>query len=152
MKTSNIKFSPVDIEARKKLSFKAGDTVSVRSKILDEESEKKKDAKKGNSKKNEVGKFRLQVFEGIVLARKHGGEMGATFTVRKVASGVGVERIFPLYSPMIDKIEITKKSRVRRSKLYYIRAKAVKDVRSKMRSVTSQIEAEEEKAEEKTAE
>jgi len=147
MKTSNIKFSPVDIEARKKLSFKAGDTVSVRSKILDEESEKKKDAKKGNSKKNEVGKFRLQVFEGIVLARKHGGEMGATFTVRKVASGVGVERIFPLYSPMIDKIEITKKSRVRRSKLYYIRAKAVKDVRKKMRSITNQEEeAIEEKA------
>lgn len=116
---SSIKFSPVDIEARKKMQFKAGDTISVWSKIQDEK-----------------GKFRLQAFEGTVLARKHGREIGATFTVRKIASGVGVERIFPLYSPMIDKIEVTKKSRARRSKLYYIRHKAVKDVRSKMRSVT----------------
>jgi large subunit ribosomal protein L19 len=115
----NIKLSTVDIEARKKLPFKAGDTISVWSKIQDEK-----------------GKFRTQAFEGTVLARKHGGEAGATFTVRKVTSGVGVERIFPLYSPMIDKIEITKKSRARRSKLYYIRTKAVKDVRRKMRSTT----------------
>ena len=120
VKTSNIKFSPVDMEARKKLSFKAGDTVSVWSKILDEK-----------------GKFRTQAFEGTVLTRKHGTEIGATFTVRKIASGVGVERIFPLYSPMVDKIEITKKSRARRAKLYYIRTKAVKDVRRKMRSVAS---------------
>ena len=120
MKAVNIKFSPVDIEARKKLDFKAGDTINVWSKIPEEK-----------------GKFRLQAFEGIVLARKHGTEPGATFTVRKVASGVGVERIFPLYSPMVDKIEVTKKSRARRSKLYYIRTKAVKDVRKKMRSVTA---------------
>lgn len=124
-KINKIKFSPVDIEARKKLDFKAGDTVNVSSKILDEK-----------------GKYRLQAFEGIVLARKHGAEAGATFTVRKVASGVGVERIFPLYSPLVDKIEITKRSRARRSKLYYIRTKAVKDVRSKMRSVTNVEEAE----------
>jgi large subunit ribosomal protein L19 len=117
-KINAIKFSPVDIEERKKLNFKSGDTIKVSSKILDEK-----------------GKYRLQSFEGIVLARKHGTEPGATFTVRKVASGVGVERIFPLYSPMIGKIEITKRSRARRSKLYYIRTKAVKDVRSKMRSV-----------------
>ncbi len=124
-KITKIKFSPVDIEERKKLDFKAGDTVAVSSKIKDEK-----------------GKYRLQVFEGIILARKHGKETGATFTVRKVASGVGVERIFPLYSPMIDKIEITKKARARRSKLYYIRDKAVKDVRRKMRSVTSPAEEE----------
>ncbi len=123
-KINKIKFSPVDIEERKKLDFKAGDTVNVSSKILDEK-----------------GKSRFQSFEGIVLARKHGKEAGATFTVRKVASGVGVERIFPLYSPMIGKIEITKRSRARRSKLYYIRTKAVKDVRKKMRSVTNQEEA-----------
>jgi len=131
-KINKIKFSPVDIEERKKLDFKAGDTVSVSSKILDEK-----------------GKFRFQAFEGIVLARKHGYEAGATFTVRKIASGVGVERIFPLYSPMIGKIEITKKSHARRSKLYYIRAKAIKDVRKKMRSVANQEEANEaaEKAE-----
>jgi len=124
MKLGNVKLSPVDMEARKKLNFNAGDTVNVWSKILDEK-----------------GKSRLQAFEGIVLARKHGTEIGATFTVRKVASGVGVERIFPLYSPMVDKIEITKKSRARRSKLYYIRTKAVKDVRRKMRSVTPGAEA-----------
>jgi large subunit ribosomal protein L19 len=131
-KINKIKFSPVDIEERKKLDFKAGDTISVWSKILDEK-----------------GKYRLQAFEGIVLARKHGKEAGATFTVRKIASGVGVERIFPLYSPMVDKIEVTKKARARRSKLYYIRTKAVKDVRSKMRSVTNLEEEEEvvEKAE-----
>ncbi len=117
---SKIKFSPVDIEARKKMAFKAGDTISVWSKIPEEK-----------------GKFRLQAFEGTVLARKHGTEAGATFTVRKIASGVGVERIFPLYSPMIDKIEVVKKSRARRSKLYYIRTKAVKDVRKKMRSIVN---------------
>lgn len=151
-KTSNIKFSPVDMEARKKLDFKSGDTISVWSKILEEKIDKKKDAKKKDSKKAEANKFRLQAFEGIVLARKHGTETGATFTVRKIASGVGVERIFPLYSPTIDKIEITKKSRARRSKLYYIRNKAVKDVRSKMRSVTNQADVEEVETEAKLAE
>lgn len=122
---SKIKMTPVDTEARKKLDFKAGDTIRVWSKIPEEK-----------------GKFRLQAFEGIVLARKHGQELGGTFTVRRIASGVGVERIFPLYSPLIDKVEITKRSRARRSKLYYIRTKAVKDVRKKMRSVTAMNEDE----------
>jgi large subunit ribosomal protein L19 len=149
--TSNIKFSPVDMASRKALNFKAGDTINVWSKILEEKVEKKGEKKK-DAKKSEAAKFRLQAFEGIVLARKHGGEVGATFTVRKVASGVGVERIFPLYSPMIDKIEITKKARARRSKLYYIRTKAVKDVRSKMRSVTANLGEEETPAEEAKAE
>lgn len=121
---SKIKFSPVDIEARKAIDFSSGDTIRVWSKIQDEK-----------------GKFRLQAFEGIVLARKHGKESGATFTVRRVASGVGVERIFPLFSPMIDKIEVTKKSRARRSKLYYVRTKAVKDVRRKLRSAVLGAEA-----------
>lgn len=133
MKDFKIKFSPVDIEARKKLDFNAGDTVKVWSKIAEE-----KLSTKANKKTEKTIKFRLQAFEGIVLARKHGTEAGATFTVRKVASGVGVERIFPLFSPMVEKIEITKKARARRSKLYYIRTKAVKDVRRKMRSVTMQ--------------
>jgi len=127
MAITNIKFSPVDIDARKKLDFNSGDTVRVWSKIADE---------KGKNK------FRLQAFEGTVLARKHGTEAGATFTVRRVASGVGVERIFPLFSPMVDKIEVTKKSRARKSKLYYIRTKAVKDVRRKLRSTTYQAEEE----------
>ena len=126
MIVDKIKLSPVNIEERKALKFSAGDTIRVWSKVLDEK-----------------GKTRLQAFEGIVLARKHGTEIGATFTVRKVASSVGVERIFPLYSPNIDKIEITKKSRARKSKLYYIRTKAVKDVRRKLRSVTSMNEEEE---------
>jgi len=127
---SKIKFSPVDIEARKKLDFQSGDTIKVWSKIAEE-----KISTKANKKTEKTVKFRLQAFEGIVLARKHGTEAGATFTVRKVASGVGVERIFPLYSPAIDKIELIKKARARRSKLYYIRTKAKKDVRKKMRSV-----------------
>lgn len=114
-----------DLEARSKIDFHAGDTVRVWSKILDEK-----------------GKTRLQAFEGLVLARKHGTEIGATFTVRRVASGVGVERIFPLFSPNIDRIEITKKARARRSKLYYVRTKAVKDVRRKLRSVAHNEEDE----------
>ena len=83
--TSKIKFSPVDIEARKKLDFRAGDTVSVWSKIAEE-----KVSAKANKKTEKTVKFRLQAFEGMVLARKHGTESGATFTVRKIASGVGV--------------------------------------------------------------
>ena len=118
MKTA-IQFSTVDMEARKALPFKSGDTVRVWTKIADEKNK---------------GKFRLQAFEGMVLARKHGTTMGATFTVRKVASGVGVERVFPLYSPMIDSLEMVKIARARRSKLYYVRDKAVKEVRRKMKS------------------
>jgi large subunit ribosomal protein L19 len=124
-KIDKTKLTSVDVEERKKLDFNSGDTVRVWSKVLDEK-----------------GKIRLQAFEGIVLARKHGTEIGATFTIRKIASGVGVERIFPLYSPAIDKIEITKKSRARKSKLYYIRVKAVRDVRRKLRSVVSGNEEE----------
>lgn len=118
MKTS-ITLSPVDIEVRKKLDFSSGDTVRVWTKIFDDK---------------DKGKFRLQAFEGMVLARKHGTQSGATFIVRKVASGVGVERIFPLYSPMIDSIEVTKTATARRSKLYYVRDKAVKEIRRKMKS------------------
>jgi large subunit ribosomal protein L19 len=109
--------SPVDIEGRKKLDLRSGDTVRVWQKI------------------QEKGKTRLQAFEGLVLARKHGKEAGGTFTVRRVASGVGVEKIFPLYSPIIDKIDVTKRSKVRRSKLYHIRDKAAKEIRRQMRNV-----------------
>lgn len=115
---NKVKFSSVNLDARRKLEFRAGDTVRVWQKVL-EDAEKKK--------------YRLQAFEGLVLARKHGSEPSATFTVRKVASGVGVERIFPLYSPMIDKIELVKRSKVRRAKLYYVREKAIRDVRRKMK-------------------
>ncbi len=144
---SQIKLSPVDMEARKKLDFNAGDTVRVWSKISEE-----KASTKANKKTEKIIKFRMQAFEGIVLARKHGTEIGATFTVRRIASGVGVERIFPLFSPMVDKIEIIKKAHARRSKLYYIRTKAVKDVRRKLRSVTAQSDQETEVEEKKEAE
>lgn len=110
-------FSPVDVEARKKLDFVSGDTVRVWSKIEDK------------------GKYRLQAFEGLVLARKHGTGVSATFTVRKIASGVGVERVFPLYSPLVDKIEVTKKAKTRRAKLYYVREKAAKEIRRKMKRI-----------------
>jgi large subunit ribosomal protein L19 len=87
-----------------------------------------------NKLKDNAGKVRLQAFEGLVLARKHGNEVGATFTVRKVASGVGVERIFPLYSSNIDKIEIMRHAKTRKSKLYYVRDKAMRDVRRKLKA------------------
>ena len=66
-------------------------------------------------------KERVQVFEGVVIARKHGEEIGATITVRRVISGIGVEKTFPLHSPSVEKIEIVKRAKVRRAKLYYLR-------------------------------
>ena len=113
-----IKISPVDMEARKKLDLRPGDTVRVWQKIEEEK-----------------GKYRLQAFEGLVLARKHGTEAGATFTVRRVLSGIGVEKVFPLYSPMIDRIETVKRSRVRRAKLYYIRDKVAREARRQLRRI-----------------
>jgi large subunit ribosomal protein L19 len=71
----------------------------------------------------EGGKERTQVFEGIVIARKHGNEIGATITVRKEISGIGVEKIFPIHSPTIEKIEILRKGKRKRAKLYYLRKK-----------------------------
>ncbi len=115
MKTTII-LTPVDIESRKAIEFASGDVVRVWNKI-----------------KEADGKTRLQAFEGMVLARKHGTEIGATFTVRRVASGVGVERVFPLFSVMIDKIEVVRHSHTRRSKLYYVRDKALRDVRRKLK-------------------
>jgi large subunit ribosomal protein L19 len=123
-------FSPVQVEERQKLDLRSGDTVKVWQKI------------------QEKGKTRLQAFEGLVLARKHGAEAGATFTVRRVSSGVGVEKTFPLYSPMIDKIEVTKRSKVRQAKLYHIRDKAAKEIRRQMRNVRIAKEVKTEDAEE----
>lgn len=95
----------------------------------------------------EKGKTRLQAFEGLVIAVKHGKESGGTFTVRKVASGVGVEKIFPIYSPAIDKIEILRRSKVRRSKLYYIREKVAREISRKMRTMRALGKAPEEEEE-----
>ena len=82
----------------------------------------------------ESGKERVQPFEGLVIARKHGRGIEATITVRKVSDGIGIERIFPVHSPTIQKIDILRRSKVRRAKLYYIRDKAAKEARRKMRS------------------
>lgn len=95
--------------------FKSGDTVKVHVKVV------------------EGSRERIQVFEGIVI-RRRGGGLGETFTVRRVSYGVGVERTFPLHSPKIDKIEVLRRGRVRRARLYYLRelrgkAARIKDIR-----------------------
>ncbi len=127
-----ITISSINIEERKGLGLKAGDTVRVWQKITERIMEKDKVKEKS----------RLQAFEGLVLARKHGNEAGGTFTVRRVIDGIGVERIFPLFTPTIDKIEILKRAKVRRAKLYHIRHKAAKEVRREMRHERAEKKAE----------
>lgn len=99
-------------------SIKPGMTVRVHEKI------KEKNAKG-------VEKERIQVFEGIVLARKHGQEIGATITVRKISDGIGVEKIYPINSPVVAKIEAVKQAKVNRAKLGYLRnsKKRLKEVK-----------------------
>jgi large subunit ribosomal protein L19 len=92
--------------------FRPGDTVRVHVKI------------------KEGDKYRIQVFEGVIISLKHNG-ISSTFTVRKVSSGYGVERIFPLHSPIIDKLEIVKSGKVRRARLYYLRGRRGKAARLK---------------------
>jgi large subunit ribosomal protein L19 len=92
--------------------FRPGDTIAVHYKIKEGERE------------------RIQIFEGVVIAKKGGG-LRETFTVRKVSYGVGVERIFPLHSPLIEKIKIKRKGKVRRAKLYYLRGRSKKASRIK---------------------
>lgn len=82
--------------------FRAGDTVRVHVRVV------------------EGDKERIQVFQGVVIARRGGGTR-ETFTVRKISSGIGVERIFPVHSPIVDKIEVVRQGKVRRAKLYYLR-------------------------------
>ncbi|HBF38618.1 MAG TPA: 50S ribosomal protein L19 [Firmicutes bacterium] len=91
-------------------SFEPGDLVKVHVKVV------------------EGGKERIQIFEGIVIRRSHGG-LKETFTVRKVSQGIGVERTFPVHSPMLNKIEVDRKGKVRRAKLYYLRERSGKSAR-----------------------
>ena len=127
---STVIISPVNMEERKNLGIRPGDTVRVWQNIVE-----LKTGKAANKKEVTTKNMRKQAFEGLVLARKHGSDAGGTFTVRKVASGVGVEKIFPLYSPMIDKIEILRRSQVRRAKLYHVREKVAREVRRQMRKM-----------------
>lgn len=83
-------------------------------------------------KVREGNKERIQLFEGTIIAVKHGG-IGLTITVRKISSGVGVERTFPVHSPNIDRFEVSRRGKVRRAKLYYLRDKVGKDARIKER-------------------
>jgi len=92
--------------------FSIGDTVRVHVRIQD-----------GN-------KSRIQMFEGIVIAKKHGG-ISETFTVRRISHGVGVERVFPIHSPTVDKVEIVREGKVRRAKLYYLRGRVGKSAKVK---------------------
>ena len=125
---SSVLISPVDMQKRADLGLKSGDVVRVWQNIVE-----LKTAKQANKKEVTTKNVRKQAFEGTILAVKHGTEAGAMFTVRKVSSGVGVEKIFPLYSPMIDEIEVLRRTRTRRAKLYFIRRKAAHDVKRAMR-------------------
>jgi large subunit ribosomal protein L19 len=93
--------------------IRPGDTVQVHQKI------------------KEGDKERIQIFGGLVMARKHGKTAGATVSVRRIISGIGVERIFPIHSPTIEKIELLKRGKVRRAKLYYLRSRKGKKARIK---------------------
>lgn len=103
-----------------KFDFSAGDTVKVYTKVVEGDSE------------------RIQVFDGVVISRRGSG-ISESFTVRKISYGVGVERVFPIHSPRIDKIEVVKEGKVRRSKIYYIRELSGKAAR--LEEVEKEIEA-----------
>lgn len=109
--------------------IRPGDTVLVHQKI------------------KEGDKERIQIFEGIVIARKHGNGISSTITVRKVVDGVGVERVFPVHSPSIDKIQVSKRAKVRRAKLYYLRTAKGKKARLKKKDFAAAIAEPEKEAE-----
>jgi len=137
--------TPVALEERTKLGIRPGDTVRVHQKITES-----KKGKAANKKETVISSTRTQVFEGLVIAVKHGTEAGASFTVRATLSGIGVERIFPLYAPFIEKIEIVKRSKVRRAKLYFIREKVAREVKRQLRNMRMMgVSTDDFKAEEK---
>ena len=98
-----------------------------------------------HQKIKEGQKTRTQIFEGIIIAHKHGQGLNGTITVRKVSNGIGVERIFPIHLPTIEKFEVVKANKVRRAKLYYLRGKSAYESRRKIKSValpaTSSLQA-----------
>ena len=108
---------------QEKLLYKPGMVVKVHQKI-----------KETNTKGEE--KERIQIFEGTIIAAKHGKEAGATITVRKMSEGVGVEKIYPIYSPVVDKIEIVRQLVVRRAKLGFLRNK---DFKRKMKDTKKEV-------------
>ncbi len=125
---------PTKVETFNKIQLKkglpdirSGDTVRVYQKVKEKDKE------------------RVQAFEGVVLARKHGKGISATITIRKVISGIGVEKIFPIHSPTIEKIEVLKRGKVRRAKLYYLRKAKGKKARLKRKELGEAIVWEEEK-------
>jgi large subunit ribosomal protein L19 len=87
-----------------------------------------------NQRIKEGEKTRVQAFEGMVIARKHGSEAGGTITVRKVSDGIGVEKTFPIYLPSIESVKVVRKAKVRRAKLYFLRDKTNKEIRKKIRT------------------
>lgn len=115
--------------------IRPGDSVRVHQKIKEIESD-------GKGKGVKV-RERIQVFEGIVIAAKHGKGISGTITVRKVIDGVGVERIFPIHSPVIAKIEVVRSAKVRRSKLYYLRTAKGKKAKLKKKEFAEAIAPEE---------
>jgi large subunit ribosomal protein L19 len=116
-----IKFVEQELAAKRVniAAFKPGDTINVHVKI------------------SEGNKERIQQFQGVVVYRRGFGTNGESFSVRKISNGVGVERIFPLLSPSIDKIEFVKAGKVRRAKLYYLRGRQGKSARIKERIAVS---------------
>jgi large subunit ribosomal protein L19 len=113
--------SLIDIKKNPKIpDIAPGDTVKVSARIV------------------EAGKERVQVFQGVVLKIKHGGT-GASFTVRHVAFGIGVERTFPFNSPLVEKVEVVRQGKVRRSRLYYLRSLSGKEARRKIKRVERKV-------------
>ena len=94
-------------------------------------------------KVKEQDKERIQVFEGVLLAKKHGKGVSGTITVRKISQGIGVERVFPLHSPLVEKIEVARKTKVRQGKLYYLRS--LKGKKARLRAKEFALEVPEQK-------
>jgi large subunit ribosomal protein L19 len=108
--------------------FEPGDTVKVMVKVFEEVEDPKAKKKGAKAEEAKPAEFRLQAYEGVVIARDGGG-LNESFTVRKISYGEGVERVFPIYSPFIAEIEVLRRGRVRRAKLYYLRGRRGKAAR-----------------------